>query len=200
MKRFLWLLVVLSIAAPVFAQANLQSDVARARAKYPTPMSPAQQAAVVNEVAWLHRAEGWAVLGKPGGNNCPQPRTGTPLSCDFLVYKPSLSGFDVLSDAEGAGRVQWDGPKPGVLTSQVVEAVEPEGAIEPPPPPPTGDLEARIQALEARVAKLETGTGGSSTPPPPADSETIAILREQLATSKAILELLKKTAGRFGVQ
>jgi hypothetical protein len=37
-------------------------------------------------------------------------------------------------------------------------------------------------------------------PPPPPDSETITILREQLATSKAILELLKKTAGKFGVQ
>jgi hypothetical protein len=147
MKKLFLVLVLTLCSAPVFAQANLQGDVARARAKYPTPMSAAQQAAVVNEVAWLHRAEGWAVLGKPGGNNCPQPRTGTPLSCDFLVYKPSLSGFDVLSDAEGAGRVQWDGPKPGVQTSQVVEAVEPEGTVEPPPPPPPGDFATKADLV-----------------------------------------------------
>jgi hypothetical protein len=199
MKKLFLVLVFALCSTPAFAQANLQGDVARARAKYPTPMSAAQQAAVVNEVAWLHRAEGWAVLGKPGGNNCPQPRTGTPLSCDFLVYKPSLSGFDVLSDAEGAGRVQWDGPKPGVQASQVVEAVEPEGTVEPPPPPPpTGDLEARLQARgacrEARGGhrrREHTAAGGC---------DTLAVLREQLATSKQILELLKKTAGKFGVQ
>jgi hypothetical protein len=193
-------LFALLLSAPAIAQSNLQSDVAAARAKYPTPMSAAQQAAVVNEVAWKHRAEGWAVLGKPGGNNCPQPRTGAPLSCDFLVYKPTLSGFDVLSDAEGAGRVQWDGPKPGVAASQVVEAVEPEGAVEPPPPPPPGDfvthdeMRAAFEALSARIAKIEAGTG--TTPPPPADDTA----RQQLDATKQILELLKRVASKFGVQ
>jgi hypothetical protein len=193
-------LFALLLSAPAIAQSNLQGDVAAARAKYGTPMTAAQQAAVVNEVAWKHRAEGWAVLGKPGGNNCPQPRTGAPLSCDFLVYKPTLSGFDVLSDAEGAGRVQWDGPKPGVASSQVIEAVEPEGTVEPPPPPP-GDfvthdeMRAAFDALSARLAKLEAGTG-TAPPPPPSDDTA----RQQLDATKQILELLKRVASKFGVQ
>jgi hypothetical protein len=194
-------LFLLALAAPAYAQANLQGDVAAARAKYGTPMSSAQQAAVVNEVAWKHRAEGWAVLGKPGGNNCPQPRTGTPLSCDFLVYKPSLSGFDVLSDAEGAGRVQWDGPKPGVASSQVVEAVEPEGAVEPPPPPAPTDfvthdeMRAAFDALSARIAKLEAGTGTPTPPtqPPPAGDNELSVLKQ-------ILAVLQAATKKLGVQ
>jgi hypothetical protein len=198
MKKYVLVLLALLVSVPVYAQANLQADVATARAKYPTPMSAAQQAAVVNEVAWKHRAEGWAVLGKPGGNNCPQPRTGAPLSCDFLVYKPTLSGFDVLSDAEGAGRVQWDGPKPGVAASQVVEAVEPEGAVEPPPPPPPGDfvthdeMRAAFEALSARIAKLEAGSTQPGTPPPAGDNE--------LAVLKQILAVLQAATKKLGVQ
>jgi hypothetical protein len=71
-----------------------------ARAGYPHPMSAGQRGALLNLVAWHHRAAGWGLHLKPGGNNCPQPRTGTLVSCDILVHGPSGGVYDVLLDEE----------------------------------------------------------------------------------------------------
>ncbi len=118
--------VPMKLPAHVFA--TLQS----VRAKYPTPLGN-QGAAVLNETAWIHRAEGYGLHSKPAGFNCPQPKSGASCSCDFL--RLSTLGFDVLADAEGAGTpVQAD--------SQSADAalwlppVDP-GAITVPPIPPT---------------------------------------------------------------
>ncbi len=151
----------LLVPPPSFAQANLKGDVATARAKYPTPMSAAQQAAVVNEVAWKHRAEGWGLLSKPSGNHCPQPATGTPVSCDFLVFKvgSNLVGFDVLVGAEDAGIPTWDGPQSGLDPGRFVAPVEPvdggRGPVDPPPPPPNTDVIRAIVALETRLDQID---------------------------------------------
>lgn len=59
-------------------------------------------------------------------------------------------------------------------------------------------LQAKYADLETRVAALETGGGGSGGSG--GEEDLAAIAREQLATTKAILELLKKTAERFGVR
>lgn len=57
-------------------------------------------------------------------------------------------------------------------------------------------LQAKYADLEKRVVALET----PMPPPPPPPGQLEAIAREQLETSKAILELLRKTAERFGVR
>jgi len=71
-----------------------------ARLAYPTPMSGANRGQLLNQVAWLHRAEGWGLHLKPGGNNCPQPKTGTLVSCDILTNGNTLAVYDVLIDEE----------------------------------------------------------------------------------------------------
>jgi hypothetical protein len=143
---------------PMKLPAHVFATLQQVRAKYPTPLGN-QGAAVLNETAWVHRVEGYALHSKPGGNNCPQPRTGASCSCDFL--RLGDLGFDVLSDSEGAGTpVQADsqpasGPivppvDPGVVT---VPPIEPP--TQPPTQPPSSDHEARIAALEQRMAALE---------------------------------------------
>src|SRR4051812_39983718 len=70
-------------------------------------MSRPQVGELLNRVAWEHRAEGWGLLKKPGGNRCPSPQ-GFDISCDILVHAPTVTHFDVLIDAGGASTPWWN--------------------------------------------------------------------------------------------
>jgi hypothetical protein len=98
--------MLLLSAAPALAQPNRLATVQRVRADYPTPMSPAQQAELLNRVAWEHRAEGWGLLIKTGGNRCPAPQ-GVDVACDILVHAPTQWHYDVLVDAGAAAGPAW---------------------------------------------------------------------------------------------
>lgn len=76
------------------------------REGYPTPMSNDQLGQLLNAVAWAHRDEGLGMFGKPTGANCRQPRTGTRISRDYLVYQDGR-GYDVFVDAEGKATPVW---------------------------------------------------------------------------------------------
>lgn len=80
---------------------SLLSDLQAERAKYGTTISHADAGKILNAVAWKNRDAGWGLLNKPSGNNCPLNGTGQPISCDWLVHKPSGLGLDVLTDAPG---------------------------------------------------------------------------------------------------
>jgi hypothetical protein len=71
-----------------------------ARNAYPRPMSAVNRGQLMNQVAWHHRAEGWGMHLKTGGNLCPQPKTGTGISCDILVDGKTGGVYDVLLDEE----------------------------------------------------------------------------------------------------
>jgi len=114
MKRLLLTLAVVSWAAPGAAQTSLLPTLERLRAEYPTPMSPAQLGEYLNRVAWEHRAEGWGLLEKGGGNRCPAPQ-GVDVSCDMLIHAPSIHHFDVLADSEGAAIPVWRDVGPCVI-------------------------------------------------------------------------------------
>jgi hypothetical protein len=90
--------------------ASLLSDIQSERAKYGTPMSLSDIGKLLNAVAWKNKDAGWMLLGKSSGANCPAP-SGALISCDFLVQQPTLFGYDVLTDAEGAGTPTWSGPE-----------------------------------------------------------------------------------------
>jgi len=92
---------------------SLLSDMQAERAKYNTPMTPAELGSMLNAVAWKNKDSGWVLLGKSSGTNCPAP-SGALISCDFLVHQPTLSGYDVLLDAEGSATPIWDGPDPNL--------------------------------------------------------------------------------------
>jgi hypothetical protein len=179
---------------------DYQSELATLRAALPTPMSAEQQAALLNALAWAHRAEGFGLERKDGGNSCPQPTTGIRVACDILRYDHggAALGMDVLSDAEGEGRVVWGGPGPAD-PSRVVAPVAPAGAPTEPPPteppttPPTDPaIQARVAVLEQLVAtiqqRLTTLEQQRPSTPPPADAE-------QPATEKTLRELLDTIKG-----
>jgi len=151
------------LAAPAFAQSNLLGDLQAARGKYPTPMSAAQQAALLNEVAAKHKAEGWGLLAKPSGNNCPQPTTGILVSCDWLVHLPSGTGVDALRGSETEGTPQWGGLEPfdkSRFVAPVAPADQPGGGgtIDPPPPPPPAN-DAQLEELKKQTFWLEKIAG-----------------------------------------
>jgi hypothetical protein len=59
---------------------------------------------------------------KPGGNNCPQPRTGTLISCDILVDGKTGGVYDVLIDEE---EPTWGYKGPINTMSNFVAPVQP---------------------------------------------------------------------------
>jgi len=104
------------------------------RKTYPTPMSPAQLGELLNETAWQHRAEGYGLLKKPAGGNCPQPVTGTKVSRDILML-PDGRIYDCLIDAEGQAIPTW-GPKKPVSPALWLAPVDADAAVPPDPPTP----------------------------------------------------------------
>lgn len=106
----------------------------RLRPTYPTPMSEDQLAALLNETAWIHRAEGYGLLMKPTGAHCQQPITGTSMSHDILMLA-SGEIFDCLIDAEGKAIPTW-GPKRPVDPARFLIPVPPGVGTTPGEPPP----------------------------------------------------------------
>ena len=168
MKRLT--LLFLLLASPAMAQSSLIGDVAAERAKYGASMSPAQVAAMLNQVAWNHRNEGWGLLRKGAGNSCPLG--GTFISCDILVHAPTIQHFDVLQDAENTARPQWNNVGPCVLSdssgcsmANFLAPIDPGGAppvvvppvVTPPyqPPPVYTDLTPIYQRLDSLSAQAE---------------------------------------------
>jgi hypothetical protein len=150
--------------------ATIQETVADVRKKYThdRDLGPtaSQCAAICNEAAWIHRAEGWGLSTKTSGSYGILS-DGSYVAADIIQHKVTLEHFDCLV---GAG---WDedenryGPATpawqpqGVLNDPARPWKAPinPGTTTPPPdplPPPTGDLEARVADLETRVLRIET--------------------------------------------
>lgn len=180
MKTLLALLVCL-IATAASAQESVQQTLERLRPAYPN--TDAAAAVYLNEVAWVHRTEGFALLGKEGGRSCLTPGN-RHVSCDFLVHVPTKRGFDVIR-GDDAGTPQFGGEGEDLTAAladgsrTVVLPVPPAGGpVDPPQPPagtpgpagpvgptglqgPKGDpgVGADLSPLLARLAMLEARTG-----------------------------------------
>src|SRR3954452_4732673 len=113
-------------AASAGAQTSLLPTLQQLRPEYPTPMSKPQIGELLNRVAWLHRSEGWGVLRKETGNNCPHP-SGVLISCDILMYQPTGEIFDVLADSDFAASPIWLDKGP-LDVSRFVAPVRPAGS------------------------------------------------------------------------
>ncbi len=158
------MLAIVAIAAPARAQLpNVLGDLQAERAKYPATISAAQAGELLNAVAARH--PGFGLLRKDGGNRCPQPKSGTTVSCDWLVHRPSGLGCDVLvsgpdSDppANGPATPTWCNGEPFDV-SRFVEPtpVDSGGGGDPGgggQVPPSGDVLAELKLQTELLQKL----------------------------------------------
>jgi len=170
------LLVVLCLLSLVFGYAtagSAQTETEKTAmrmvlqeefAKYPRPHSAATSAKILNDAAL--RRPGWVLLGKKGGNRCPLS-DGRDISCDFVVWRPTVRGFDVIGSVGAAdSSITGPGSGPGEdMTGAIANGSRtlesPMGNTPPPvdpPTPPTFDptpLLNRISALEAQNSVLQ---------------------------------------------
>lgn len=173
-------------AVPAHAQPSLLAEVTTERARYGA-VTPSDVAAILNAVAWRHRSDGWGLLEKTFGANCPTART--TIACDILVHRPSGQHFDVLRDAEGSASPVWQNKGP-IDVSRFLAPVDPGGSsggpVTPPEPQvPTvdiGPLLTRLDALERVVQAL---------------SSTLQPLEQQVGAQGAELERLAQAGERL---
>lgn len=101
---------------------SLESDVRDERQNYGTPITKQQLSDLLNAVAWKNQDDGWGLLSKSGGNNCPF--ASGPIACDILFHRPSGLHYDVLVDSEGAATPTWRLVGP-ISTSRWLAPVQP---------------------------------------------------------------------------
>lgn len=154
MKRMVLTLCACLWVNGVSAQTSLLPTLQSVRPRFPTPMSPAQLGEFLNTVAWQHRADGWGLLRKDGGNNCPSPAT-VLVSCDFLVHAPTATGFDVLIASETEAVPTWAGPFP-IEPARFVAPTDPLTVSQPAiPPAAVTQLDRVEEKLDAVSVSLE---------------------------------------------
>lgn len=191
-------------AVPAHAQPSLLAAVTAERSRYGA-VTPTDVAAILNAVAWRHRSDGWGLLEKTFGANCPTATTR--IACDILVHRPSGQHFDVLRDAEGSASPVWQNKGP-IDLSRFLAPVDPGGSsggpVIPPepqaPPVDLGPLLTRLDALERAVQVL------SSTVPPlaqqvgsqGAELERLALSGERLDALTSRVDMLAALLAQLG--
>lgn len=106
---------------PEILPENVFNTLEAVRPKYPTPLVDGG-ARLLNEVAWIHRNEGWGLERKDSGNNCPQTDTGVRCGCDILRLQNS--GYDCLLNSENEA-VPTRGARGDADPSRFVPPVDP---------------------------------------------------------------------------
>jgi hypothetical protein len=178
-------IIVVLLGAPHFAQAQA-SVVSAKKAQLGITRNPTPEQLHALLTAVAKEVHG-GLFVKTSGNQC------LGHSCDIICFAGQSTMFDVLGSSETDAIPQWNAtPFPAGGVCDMVASDTPD----PPPSTDTGEQLAKIvesiQALDRRIEALERG---SPTGPPPSD-----VAQQQLAATKAILELLQKVATKFGIQ
>ncbi len=153
--------------APSGGMPNHKQDLINLRAQYGATLNQAQAGEMMGRLAFKLRGEGFGLLRKDGGNNCPVNGLSVRVSCDWILHAPTNTGCDVLGsgpDADNAGpsNPSWcDGDPSPDPSKFVAVTTDPgfSGGTTPTPTPAGPDLSPRIAALEARIAVLERVLG-----------------------------------------
>jgi hypothetical protein len=166
MMRTLILLVLLLLPGELVAQQPLPEAVCASvhaeRAKFGAITDKAQLSEILNRVAWAHRADGWGLSTKTGGNRCPSPgtETGTEIACDILAHRSDGRLHDVLGSADvgapSTARCPASTPKPPANRpwappSKPASAPEPTDPTDPDPEPDPEPAHADLAEAIARV-------------------------------------------------
>lgn len=82
---------------PMPEPTSLLPDVEAEYAKYTKPLKPEDYGAILNAVAWKHRADGWGLSVKPDGNRVPSPQ-GVDVAYDILHHHPTDTLWGCFGD------------------------------------------------------------------------------------------------------
>lgn len=142
------------------AVPNHKQTVEAVRPKYGVRPSKDQCVELCNEVAWIHRGEGFGIAEKTGGTHGNR-HDGQPAAIDGLVYRPPGGGvdqfIDILGNADGSDP-PWAVPSWKVYDTSNRKWIAPISPTSTPPdpppdPPPTGDY---VTKNEFTLYKLQT--------------------------------------------
>jgi hypothetical protein len=137
---------------------SLLTTVQAVRAKYGAAPSNDECAEIVNEVAWLHRADGWGVSSKPNGANGRQPTTGKPIARDIVHYRPTNEIFDCLVAAGDGGPASPAWQAVGVMTDPTrpwLAPAEPDDIVVDPDPDPDPEPDPVVALILAKLEKID---------------------------------------------
>jgi hypothetical protein len=167
------LLCLLTSAASAAAQdlpADVCTTLRQVRGSAPIT-SNAEIGAMLNRVAWTHRAQGLGLSRKAGGNHCESP--AGPIACDILQLRDGTA-WDVLSSA---GPGEPTSPNCGGSIGRLTDPARPfVAAVDPGDTPDTPDT---------------PDTNPSAPPEPSADIATADLQRQQLAALVQIIQQLQ---------
>jgi hypothetical protein len=171
MKSIWTLAIALTLGATPIAAQDLPADVCttlrQVRGSAPIT-SNAEIGAILNRVAWTHRADGIGLSRKTGGNHCESP--AGPIACDILQLRDGTA-WDVLS---AAGPGEPTSPTCGGSIGTLIDPARPfVAAVDPGDTPDTPD------------------TDRPAPPAPSADAATADLQRQQLA---ALLQIVQQNA------
>ncbi|HET9272493.1 MAG TPA: hypothetical protein VFO31_30155 [Vicinamibacterales bacterium] len=138
------------------------------RPHYPAKPSKDQCVALCNEVAWMHRAEGFGVAEKTSGTHGTRS-DGQRCAIDGLVYRPPGGGveqfIDILGNADGSSppyavpRWQVHDTSNRKWIAPIDPGTAPPDPPDPPDPPPAdyvtqADLLVYDRSVNDRLAAL----------------------------------------------
>lgn len=153
--------------------SSLLPDLQRARSAYGPTMNEQECVALLNRVAWDHKADGWGLSRKPNGHHGTMS-DGTPVAIDVLYHQPSRTVWDVLGSSGAESRPTWNSIKtydfngrpwvapiaPGSSAPGPIRNPPPPPPVPPTnPPPPVLDYSRVIADLRASVAMLTQRVG-----------------------------------------
>jgi hypothetical protein len=209
----LLIVLMLAIAAPVAAQtlpADVCATLRQVRGSAPIE-SNAQLGAMLNRIAWAHRAQGIGLNRKSGGNNCDSP--AGKIACDILQRQSDGAAWDVFGSA-GPGEPTT--PSCGSAIDPItdpsrpfVAAVNPgdeaPGADPAPnapttptpgPAPDLGPILARLDTLEASLrAEMRAQTDREIAK---LDELKVALIKATNDLKTALVQLLPILFGNAG--
>ena len=174
---------------------SLRATIEAVRAKYGATMNDDQCVALCNEVAWLHKGDGWGVSRKEAGTR--GTRYDGQQCCHDVVMQRDGRYWDILTAAGGASTPSWSDTPGGVITDPArgwIAPIVPQGQPGP-GPDPTPDPQPVPVPVACKFAPVDLDAVRTimreelaSVPPQPVPD--LAGLRDRIETINAELHAM----------
>lgn len=162
------------VPTPAQGMPDRRAVLEELRSGYGSTLTHQQAGELMARLAFRLKAEGFGLIRKDGGNNCPVPNSAVRVSCDILLHRPTstycdvlVSGPDTLENGAlqpGPSMATWCAGTPGDMAN-FFSPPDPGGTTIPTPtptPPTSGvtraELDAAIATLRVEIAAARAET------------------------------------------